>query len=343
MHSLIMLVAVSGPLLCMPQSRPTSATQPATRSTHLDLRINPLVDMHYFVRRHSGESTPLPAVEGLSEAVELVRAFEAALATPAAWGLIEDNFTRCRTAAEALRVCQKLPERRRLRSGRTIAIRQPVVELLRAYARLEPAFQKVVWPQHKTALEAAHRRLHQELVPRQVACFDYILEHLGMQDPRLVIPVYLVAEAPYPGGFTHRRRGRGGVCFVGLEHAGGSLLLEVVLHEASHALDIATLAQDTAFQRLRAGLQQAGHGPRSRIYRDVPHTLLFYQAAETVRRLLIPGHKHYGDAIGYYAKVPRAIQAVRPAWDDYLDGKMARDAALERILSAFTSENTTGD
>jgi hypothetical protein len=236
-----------------------------------------------------------------------------------------------------------MPEQRKLRSGKTIAIRQPVLAFLRAYARLEPAFQKDVWPQHKAALEAAHRRLHEELVPRQAACFDYILKRLGMEDPRLDIPVYLVAEAPYPGGFTHRRRGRGGVCFVGVEHAGGSLLLEVVLHEASHALDIATLDQDTAFQQLRAGLKQAGHDPRSPIYRDVPHTLLFYQAAETVRRLLAPGHKHYGDAIGYYAKVPQAIQAVRPAWDDYLDGKIARDAALKRILSQFTADATTGD
>ncbi len=62
---------------------------------------------------------------------------------------------------------------------------------------------------------------------------------------------------------------------------------------------------------------------------------MFVQAAGTVRKVLDPGHKDYGDTAGYYPKVPRATAVVRPAWEAYLRGEISRDAALERIAAGF--------
>jgi hypothetical protein len=73
---------------------------------------------------------------------------------------------------------------------------------------------------------------------------------------------------------------------------------------------------------------------------DFVHTLMFVQAAGTVRRVLDPGHKDYGDVDGYYAKVPRAAAVVVPAWRDYLDGKISREAAVEKIVAGMEKEGT---
>jgi hypothetical protein len=89
--------------------------------------------------------------------------------------------------------------------------------------------------------------------------------------------------------------------------------------------------------QLRGKLQAISPPINRRDLRDVPHTLMFVHAGETVRRNIDADHRHYGDVSGYYAKVPRATNAVRGPWIDYLDGKTSRDEALERIVDALRS------
>ena len=150
-----------------------------------------------------------------------------------------------------------------------------------AYARLERAFREQIWPRHRKLIEQTRTVLTEKLLPKQAACFEYVLDRLGMQDPRLTIPVYLVAEGPTPGAFTHRRRGGGGVCFVSADSGSAALWPEIVLHESIHALDLATADQDTALQCVRKGLREAKIDPKDPLARDVPHTLMFVQAGET--------------------------------------------------------------
>jgi hypothetical protein len=76
---------------------------------------------------------------------------------------------------------------------------------------------------------------------------------------------------------------------------------------------------------------------------DFVHTVMFVQAAGSVRRVLDPGHKDYGDVKGYYARVGRAGTVVVPAWRDYLDGKIDREAALARIVAGFSKAKEKGD
>jgi hypothetical protein len=115
-------------------------------------------------------------------------------------------------------------------------------------------------------------------------------------------------------------------------------LYEVILHEATHALDVATANQPTVLNELRRRLAAVGLGPRMPVMRNVVHTLFFVQAGETVRRVVDPNHAHYGDTAGYYVKVPLAVAAVRPAWVDHLDGKVSRDEALDAIVSAVVAK-----
>lgn len=47
---------------------------------------------------------------------------------------------------------------------------------------------------------------------------------------------------------------------------------------------------------MRQGLDAAGMPAGDRGHRDLPHTVMFVQAAETVRGTLDPEHVHYGEA-----------------------------------------------
>jgi hypothetical protein len=79
---------------------------------------------------------------------------------------------------------------------------------------------------------------------------------------------------------------------------------------------------------------------------DFVHTLMFAQAAGTTRAVFDPQHRDYGDLAGYYPKVPAAAAVVVPAWRSYLEGKITRDAALDRIGEGFVpkpAEKTKGD
>jgi hypothetical protein len=301
------------------------------------VRINPFVDLHYLVRKHVNATGDAPTFTGFAAAVAAAREVEATLGGPPMWGLIEGTLGECSSAAEAHDRCVELPETFRSRTGRTVELRSAALRLVAAYAPCEPAFLAEIWPRHRTRLEQAHKRIAADLLPHEAACFAYMLDCLAMQDPHRSVPVYLVAEAPDPGGFTHRYRG-GGVCFVGLEQNDGTLLYEMILHEAIHALDIATEGQNTALQVLRQRLRAAGCDSRSPTYRDVPHTLMFVQAGETIRRQLDPAHRHYGDVAGYYAKVPAAAAAVRPNWEAYLHEKLPRERALEQIVQTAVRE-----
>lgn len=327
----------------VPTSAPTTApaSQPGA-TTELDLRINPFVDLHYHVRARLEEPTGLPGPAGQPEAVEAARKMEAALGGRTEWGLIEPTLARCQTAAEAVEACARLPATYKLRSGTEVQIREGAVELARAYVGLEQDFRQSVWPEHRGVIENARDHIVSTLIPKQAACFQQILGHLDMKDPHLKIPVYLVADAPMPGGFTHRQRDQAGMCFVAVREPVESLIYETVMHEAIHVLDFATAKQDTALTALRKRLTAAGWGSPAPEFRDVPHALMFVESGEAIRRCLVPGHEHYGDMMGYYDAFPEIGRAVRPAWTEYLNGEISRDAALERIVTTLRPAKPPG-
>lgn len=314
------------------QARGQSASQPATTrpSGRIDLRTSLFVDMHYTVRACADQPAEKRPAE-LKAAAEMAAEVEKALGSKMAWGVLEGALLEATDVASARALAERLPPEFQSMSGAKLPLRELATKLLQAYEPIEAGFVAQTWPQHEKKLAATRERLASELLPHAPRCLDYIERSLGMENAQASIPVYLVAQAPWPGGFTHRRRGGGGVCVVSAEER-PELMCETVLHECIHALDLSTQSQPTALNVLEKQLQEAGLPPRSELLRSVPHTLMFVQAGETVRRLLNPAHKHYGDAAGYYAKVPEATAAVRDAWIAFLDEKQSRDAAIKQIV-----------
>ena len=299
----------------------------------LDLRINPLMDLHYWVRKAASEKGELPTtegIEGLPAAVAAVRQVGDSLG--GGWGILDASFTEATTAEELARVATQLPETSKLRDGSTISLRQSLASLAAAYRPLEKTFLAMVWPRHREIAERAAATLRKELIPKAPEVYADIVHHLDVSIPKTPIPIYLVAAGPFPGAYTMRSQGSP-YSVVALEGEADSQWVEIVVHESIHGLDVLA-GEKSVLAELRRRLGQIpGANPQE--VHDFVHTLMFVQPAATVRRILDPTHKDYGDVDGYYAKVPRAAAVVVPAWRDYLDGKITREAAMERIVKGF--------
>ncbi len=325
------------------RAAPTSASQPATVPSNeeggFELRVSPFLELHYLVRALAAADDPpgAPSSPAWSEAVAAVRDLERELGGSAGWGLLDALLCSAETLDAAAGLIAAMPERFPARSGREIPIRALAQRLVVVYRPISDDFERRLWPQRRALLEQQRARLCAELLPRAAECRRHICDALHISDPGVRIPLFLVSDAPDPGGVTFRTRG-GCVCVVEVAGFEDSLLYEVVLHEAIHALDVSAARQNTALQRVRAGLTQAGHAAGSAAAREVPHTLIFVQAAETVRRVMAPDHRHYGEQRGYYAKVAGVAGCVRSAWTEHLDGRMTLELAIERIIGCAVQE-----
>ncbi|HEV2855234.1 MAG TPA: hypothetical protein VHC97_20740 [Thermoanaerobaculia bacterium] len=305
---------------------PKTAEAPAI----LDLRVNPLMDLHYWVRKLASEKGALPPIEGLPGAVAAVLKVGDSL--EGAWGILDASFTEATTAEELARVATRLPETFKLRNGTVTPLRQDLADLAAAYKPLEKTFLVTVWPRHREIAERAAATVRKELFPKAPEVYADVSRHLGVvSSPKTPIPVYLVAAGPFPGAFTMRSQ-EGPFSVVALEGEPDSQWVEIVVHESIHGLDDLT-GEGSVLTELRRRLAQAGADPGE--VRDFVHTVMFVQPAATVRRLLNPAHKDYGDTAGYYSRVGRAATVVVPAWRDYLEGRITREAAVERIVKGF--------
>jgi hypothetical protein len=163
-----------------------------------------------------------------------------------------------------------------------------------------------------------------------------------MRDPVKTIPVHLAAHLPWPGGFTYRLGSGGGVCFVGVDRPelAGTGLAELILHEATHALDVDS--RQSVLERLRARLREEGFTPADRALPHAPHNLMVVQAGETIRRHVAADHVHYGDgASTYYDRVPLA-RFERDLWIRHLDGEVDLDDAIELIVAQAKAGRSNG-
>lgn len=309
--------------------------RPSTPPALIELHLNPFLDMHSWVRRLVEKKAELPAIPELAGAAEAVRALDTELGGGLAWGVVEGTLAQASNADDFAKAAADFPETQEMFSGRTVHLRAGAVRLAAAYQKLEKPFLETLWPRHREVVEAAAAVLRRDLLPHAPALFADLEKSLGLPVPSHPIPVYLVVEAPFPGAVTHRAPG-GAVCIVAADMAQGTQKLESVVHETIHALDVVT--EGSVLDDLRRRLEKLDPPAPPREEHDFVHTLMFAQAAGTVRRVIDPAHKDYGDVNGYYPKVPRAAAVVVPAWRAYLSGEITREAALTRIVDGFKNE-----
>jgi hypothetical protein len=305
------------------------------RQKRIDVRINHLIDLDYMVHKYAASKSEAPnKVEGFEDLVNVVRQSQTEFG--AGLAAIHSVLITCKTASEAMDKFSQLPEFITTRKGTQVNIREGAIRYARALNTFEPAFLKDIWPQHKLVVERAADYITKNFDPKEQECFDYLIKRLGMEDSVYQAPIYLVAEGPWPGGFTFWDRTRKGACVISVEVNQGSALFETILHEAIHALDIETKGDGNALAEIERGLLKSGLSESDLAVRHGPHLLVFIQSAETVKRLIDPSHRAYGEGEnGVYARLQALSDIELPVWIAYLDGKITREDAVNRIVEGL--------
>jgi hypothetical protein len=308
----------------------------------LDVRTSPVIELYYEVRARAEKEETAPADDPLAAPIALVRALATDLGFFLNWGFLEGHLLDCNDANDLTRAFGDAPESFHVRTPegttREIALRARALEVASALEQAWPAWHEKVWPERESALTAEAARLNELFSgERGEAVWNALCEHLLIDVEPLVVPVYLTTRGPFPGAVTHRAFS-GAVSFVALQDVSGSLLHESILHESLHALDEASTGHATLLERLRARLAEAGFDERDRRSHDAVHTLMFLDAAETVRETLDPAHRDYGDQRDYYSKVQAIADLERPLWRKWIEHDIDADAFLDAITKGMTRE-----
>lgn len=320
-------------LACADAPQP-DAPSPESEGTRLELTTSPLVELYFDIRAQAAAEDAAPA-PGFEAAVEAARALQGAMGSFGGWGPLDTRVFGAAEAQELIQGFGELPEPYE-RRGREISIRDDAVRLATALQERMPGFTREVWPERKAELDRRIAFLEAEFMPRHREALAYMMESLGIPDPGMTVPVFLVNATNPPGAMTYQMWGGGAACVIDV-NAGGAdeLLLEVVLHESCHALDDASRDAGSAFATLRALLEERGLTPADNDWHAVPHTLMFVQAEETMRRLFDPDHVGYGEATTLYERTGAPAAVEREVWPRYLDGELTREEALRDIVDTL--------
>ena len=320
----------------------TSAQTQATKANHelLDVRYNAVMDLNYMIRKYASGKAELPKnIEGFAEAVEVARQLNTEFGSwlGGGWPSMDAALSKCKNISEVTDALSQVPETTTTRQGKTIRVREAAIRYAKVLVALQPAYSKSVGSQHETLAAETMARLTKTFNPKKLECFSYLRNNLGLPDTQAAVPVYLVAEAPWPGAFTFWDSSKKGNVVVSIETNPGSMLFETLLHEGIHALDLEARGDSNVLEEIRTRLKKAGLAENDIAVVQGPHLLVFIQAGETTRRLLDPAHQHYGDVKGLYKyeALQPLVNVARPIWLDHLDNKISREEAVNRIVDGF--------
>lgn len=324
----IALVLSAAALIATPTTASLSAPATVVRGTiKIEPRIEPFLDLWFLVRARAADGAAPPDM--LRAAVEATSYLHSDLQGALAWVPVEARIAQAKTVAEARKAFEQLPDAYTPATGGSIDLKRRALAIVDALAPVEAGYLESVWPAREAKIKEARALLDDSLFKRQSEVFAHHAKRIGGEELDLSVPCVLVGEMPEPGAVTHRTQD-GAVSFVGVEGLKSSDLCEVVLHEATHAIDVAI--QDDVFDDLRAALEKAGIKRSDKRWRDAPHTLMFAASASTVRLQLDPEHTDYGETSRYYSKVGPVAEPVRNAWKAFDAAEIDRAEAIARIV-----------
>jgi hypothetical protein len=301
-----------------------------------EIRTKPFIDLYFYVYKLASSDQKSPPIEGLEQAIEAARQ------VPMYQPLIDLWLFSCENAADAERVFSQLPETFKTRQGSVIPLRERAVQLARSMEVIEKPFFKNIWPQHLDTIQKAETRISQTLGPRQQECFNYLMTHLGLEAANYTVPIYLVAEMPWPAALTATGKETShGVCVINASASPGSDLFAAVLHEAIHALDAETSGSGNVLIEFQNQLLKNGFTKDDFVVRNAPHFLVFIQSIETVRRFLDPSYQPYDRGVFVRPGLVPLVSVEKPVWTGYLDGKFSRADALKMMVAAFVKAHQT--
>jgi hypothetical protein len=194
-----------------------------------------------------------------------------------------------------------------------------------------PVYRQHWWPGHHAANEAWIRSLLEELKSSEAVLAERLAQAYGGEWPPERIRVDVTAYASWSGGYTTNRPNQvtvSGVSYQGLEG------LEMLFHEVSHA----SFFEQRLLGQLATTFRQHGADPPNRL----SHVIQFVTPPELLRSLLSP------EKLGGYQSVAERVYSrggslsdeykiVLEHWKPFLDGKIQRAEALDRIAAELSS------
>ena len=310
----------------------TAPRSPSNLSSQkrFEIRVSPFLDLYFYVHKLRSSDQKRPPIDGLEQAIEAARQ------TPLYQPLIGLKIFSCENAAEAERAFSQLPETFTTREGAVIPLREKGIQLARSLAKIEKQFTDMIWPQHRRSIEAAGTRISEKLWSRQEEFFRYFTTHLGMETANYTVPIYLVAEGPWPAALTVTgEEPNHGVCVINVGATPGSDLFNALLHESIHALDGESSGSGNVLTEFQNLLVRNGFDKNDPVFTRAPHLLVFIQAVETVRRLLDSSYQPYDEGVFVREGLAPLVSIEKPVWIDYLDGKVSREEALKMMVAAL--------
>lgn len=308
-------------------------------AARLELQAAPLVELYFSVRAQAARKDS-PPLAGQEAAVEAARRIQKSMGSWGGWGPLDSHVLSGIGAATLRHRFESLSEPMQ-HFGREVSVRDDAVALAKALEELVPGFTQTLWTERRKTLEAEIERLGTSFLPDHRRALAYMLQSLGIDDPGIEVPVFLATEIHPPGASTYHLADGEPACVISLAALQGpGLLEETILHESTHALDIASQGKGSAFETLRDLLAERGVERRDRRYQDVPHVLMFVQAEATMRRIYDPDHVGYAEAAGVYPRFGEAAEVERRIWPRYLDGHLGRDEALRQIVDELVPAKT---
>jgi hypothetical protein len=204
-------------------------------------------------------------------------------------------------------------------------------ELRTVLAEAMPVYRRRWWPGHHATNRDWIRRQLEALKSHEAALAERLAQAYGGEWPPERIRVDVVAYASWSGGYTTNRPNQvtiSSVSYKGLE------ALEMLFHEVSHA----SFFEQRLLGQLAAAFRQHGAEPPDRL----SHTIQFVTPPELLRSLL------RGEEIDDYRSVAERVYSrggslsdeytiVLEHWKPFLDGKIQRAEALDRIAAELAS------
>jgi hypothetical protein len=199
-------------------------------------------------------------------------------------------------------------------------------ELLAALEGAAPIYRARWWPDH----DRGNRAWMQTVAPLLSKHSDTLKKQLALiyatDWPSTPIRTDVVEYANWAGAYTNLGPTHIIVSSVNSGNQGDAAL-EILFHEASHAL----------IAKIREALSTEVKAENKLLRRrDLWHAVLFYTTGEMVRRQL-DGYTPYAEKNGLYGRGSLdAHEILKADWKPYLDGEIDLTTAVRRLVAAYS-------
>lgn len=211
-----------------------------------------------------------------------------------------------------------------LENAPTLATETLPPELRTTLEMAAPIYRSQRWPLDEQLGQELHRRLIPLLARHGPALAKALATAYATPWPERPMRVDIAAYAGPVGAYTMTEPTHITIAGNDRRHLGDAVL-EILFHEASHAL----------VQRIEDAIARACRAEGRALPASLWHAILFYATGELVRRELGSEYTPYAYKNGLYARDPQWAAAeplLANYWPRYLDGRQTLDATIAQIV-----------